>query len=342
MTHSKMITLAFLVGLGLGCDTDDSSGTSDDTDATAATDAPMATDASPVDTGPSDVPVVDIPEPPDGPTYATCYPHILTHFGIDYDLLGAKVGEHCLGTDHQDIDAIDRVVFLGDSITAGGGTSGSNAYAERLTVMLKERFGDDLQVDDCSQGGAVNSSLMGSQIPNCFPGVEPKRTLVILTSGGNDLVQLAFQKPTFAAARPGIDVFVGQLRTALAFFADAERFPTGAHVVFANIYEFTDGTGMMDSCEFAAFAGLTGMWDDGVQIYAYTETEYMKAAIEYGADVLFLEEMFCGHGHNAADPEGPCFGFHDDSELWIATDCIHPNRAGHAAIADGFFAVVSE
>lgn len=342
------------LGLGLllvaGCDADSgSAGDVSNSDTTTVDvqvpDAdPGPADISGPDSAPDTTPNVtpDVLTPPDGPTYATCYPHVLTHIGIDYDVLGARVGAHCLGTNHQDITDIEKVVFLGDSITAGAGTSGSNAYAEKLAVKLKERFGDQLEVADCSQGGAVNGSLMSTQIPKCFPGVEPKRTLVIITSGGNDMVQLAFQKVTYAAARPSVDKFVGQLRTALAYLKDPQRFPAGSHVIYANVYEFTDGTGQMDSCEFAALAGLKGVWLDGLQAYAYMEMEYMRAAIEFGADMLFLEEMFCGHGHNAEDQSGPCFEVHETSELWIATDCIHPNREGHAAIADGFFAVVNE
>jgi hypothetical protein len=36
-----------------------------------------------------------------------------------YDTFGPEVPRHCMGTDHQDIADLDRVVFLGDSITTG-------------------------------------------------------------------------------------------------------------------------------------------------------------------------------------------------------------------------------
>ncbi|NJK32083.1 MAG: hypothetical protein HC927_06510 [Deltaproteobacteria bacterium] len=39
--------------------------------------------------------------------------------GPDYTGLDVIVGSHCLGTNHQDITDIERVVFLGDSVTVG-------------------------------------------------------------------------------------------------------------------------------------------------------------------------------------------------------------------------------
>ena len=39
--------------------------------------------------------------------------------GPNYDQFGPQVGSHCLGTNHQDIDKVERVVFLGDSVTVG-------------------------------------------------------------------------------------------------------------------------------------------------------------------------------------------------------------------------------
>ncbi len=39
--------------------------------------------------------------------------------GPDYDVFSPTVGAHCMGTDHQDITGVERVVFLGDSVTVG-------------------------------------------------------------------------------------------------------------------------------------------------------------------------------------------------------------------------------
>lgn len=275
--------------------------------------------------------------PPGGP-YEACFPAFVNEVGVDFDSLGLPVAGECQGTIQQDFENIERVVFLGDSITNGTGGGNGGAYRDLLAARLTERY-PGVVIDDCSVGGAVNADLLGNQIPDCFRTPEERKTLVIFTSGGNDVVQLALRKATLAEATPAIDGFVTSLRNALTFLADPANTPGGVRVVFANVYEFTDATGLMSSCPVAAFVGLTGTWADGVAAYAYLEEQYAQAARDFGFDVMFLEENFCGHGYNRNDPSGPCADRAGD--LWIGPDCIHPTPAGHAAIADLFWALIS-
>ncbi len=271
--------------------------------------------------------------------YAACYPEFPESVGVDIDPLGVTVGDHCLGTAHQDFDGIERVVFLGDSITAGAGGAGGNAYRDLLTTWLQDTY-PDVVVDDCSRGGAVNGDLLDSQIPSCFAEPESRRTLVVFTSGGNDVVGLAFEKAPLDQAAPVIDGIVDELRDALAWLTDPANTPGGVRIVYANVYEFTDATGVMDSCPLAGLAGLTGTWEDGVAAYARLETGYAQAALDFGVDVMFLEELFCGHGYARDNPDSPC---HERAgDLWIGPDCIHPNVAGHAAIADAFQTIIAD
>ena len=58
---------------------------------------------------------------PDATIRENCFPGLgddALRFPV-YDDLGVVAGRHCSGTDHQDIQDIEKVVFLGDSITAG-------------------------------------------------------------------------------------------------------------------------------------------------------------------------------------------------------------------------------
>ena len=65
--------------------------------------------------------------PPDaavmpGPTVRGCFESQYlneTDFGPDYDQFEPIVGSHCLGTNHQNIEDVERVVFIGDSVTVG-------------------------------------------------------------------------------------------------------------------------------------------------------------------------------------------------------------------------------
>jgi lysophospholipase L1-like esterase len=273
-------------------------------------------------------------------TYDQCYPELVSALGVNYSEQGATMGSHCQGTDQQEIAGVERVVFLGDSITAGSGASSTTNYRALLGEELTSQFGADIQVDNCSQGGAVNADLLDSQIPDCFPEPEQANTLVIITSGGNDIVRTAVNTPDFETGKTAVDALVADLEGALDFFANESNFPNGVSVIYANVYEYTDATGNLDSCRLAAVAGLSGQWDAGLKIYGYLESEYMRLAVERGFDMLFMEEMFCGHGWNRDDESGPCY--ENRGELWMSSDCIHPNEAGHAAIADGFMSIVSE
>ncbi len=274
--------------------------------------------------------------------YAACYPEFPESVGVDIDPLGVTVGDHCLGTAHQDFDGIERVVFLGDSITAGAGGAGGNAYRDLLTTWLQDTY-PDVVVDDCSRGGAVNGDLLDSQIPSCFAEPESRRTLVVFTSGGNDVVGLAFEKAPLDQAAPVIDGIVDELRDALAWLTDPANTPGGVRIVYANVYEFTDATGDVTSCPTAGLAGYGEAITDPAleEMVVWSMEQYMSIAVDTDSDMLFLLETFCGHGFNYDDPDGRCYRG-DEAELWFDLTCIHPNPTGHAKIAEMFKAVVDE
>src|SRR3972149_5478262 len=72
----------------------------------------------------------------------------------DYDQFRPVVGSHCAGTNHQDITDVERVVFLGDSITQGTPpTPASGYYRNLLAESLRARFGEGLQVDEGATWG---------------------------------------------------------------------------------------------------------------------------------------------------------------------------------------------
>src|SRR5262245_61415553 len=75
--------------------------------------------------------------------------------GPNYDQFHPVVGSHCAGTNHQDITGIEKVVFLGDSITEGTPpTLFWDYYRERLAAKLRMQFGAGIEVTECSAWGA--------------------------------------------------------------------------------------------------------------------------------------------------------------------------------------------
>lgn len=233
---------------------------------------------------------------------------------------------------------------------------------------------------NCSKWGARTDDFLagGRQIPECFPeGGSGQRTLIIFTMGGNDISKItedgghASPEEVAAGYPHEWDLAyrtIAYLEEAVAWLKDPTRFPNGSWVVFANPYEFTDGTGKTDSCspQFVldipgigkvdlsqfdiSLASLAGMkeWEKPevlADIVIWILEQYMRIAVEYQADMIFLLEHFCGHGYVAtgpkADPENRCYEG-PDAELYFDVTCVHPSAAGHSAMYRMFRAEVEE
>jgi len=291
------------------------------------------------------------PDPwdPDATIRENCFPGIGdSGLGFpEYDALGVVPGRHCSGTDHQDIDGVEKVVFLGDSITAGTPpTMPEDVYRSVLTRSLQARFGEDIEVADCSEFGARTDDYLPTQIPDCFEDVQDKRTLVISTMGGNDTFAAAtevMESGDLEAATAVLERAVGYQRDAMWWFRDNEdlMFPSGVFVITGNVYEFTDGTGDMSSCPLASNLGFGGAIPEIRDAYVYINEAFLEISVETGTDSIFMLEQFCGHGFRADDPDNECYRG-PDAGTWFDPTCIHPNTEGHAAIAQMFLDVVTE
>ena len=264
-----------------------------------------------------------------------------------YENFGLNPGHHCQGSDHQNITGVEKLVFLGDSITAGTPpTPADEIWRARFTEAMKARFGDGLEVADCSEFGARTDDYLPDQIPRCFPGPEPKRTLIVSTMGGNDLFAAA-QAFTggrgLEAALAVLDRAVDYQREALRSLreTEAERFPAGLFVITSNVYEFTDTTGNLSACPLADQLGFGGQAREVTFATGYVNARFAEVAVETGTDLVFMGEAFCGHGFQAEDPSLPCYRG-AGAEPYFDLTCIHPTPAGHAALSDMFTAVVDE
>jgi len=283
-----------------------------------------------------------------GLTASKCWEHksCPTCVGPDYDQFNPIIGSHCMGTNHQDIAGIEKVVFLGDSVTVGTPPTYSKGYRFTLGKMLQDKFGQ-IENKSCAEWGARTDDLLkpsNQQIINCFPNLpEQKRTLVVMTVGGNDM--FAWQKKNAEGATVEeimvmVETAITDLRDAIAWLLDPSRFPNGIYIMFGNNYEYSDGTGDLLSCPTARLAGVTENWPEGAGPVIYFNEQYMKAAVDFKIDMIFMLENFCGHGFHYDDPTTQCY--EPGAELWFDITCIHPNPTGHEVIANMFMAVVNE
>ena len=279
-----------------------------------------------------------------------CFPEIYdpSSRGPDYDQYAPRIASHCLGTDHQDITGIEKIVFLGDSVTQGTPpTPIRERYRMVLGDALEAEFGE-IETANCAAWGARTDDLLmppHQQIHECFGAVEEKRTLVVMTIGGNDIAAVTKRGAEGAPieqTRPMVEAFVQHMRDAVHYLVDdPARFPNGVFVVFGNMYEFTDGTGDVTSCPAAGLAGFDEPWPDAEELVIWANEQFMQIAVETGTDMIFMLEHFCGHGFNYDDPTNRCYRG-PSAERWFDLTCIHPNAIGHAEIARMFQSVVRE
>ena len=309
--------------------------------------------------------------------YERCFAHLTDQAPTDapapdYEQFDPIIASHCAGTNHQDIRDIERVVFIGDSVTVGTPpTETQDYYRTRLAHTLAGEFGlatgwdhfawENVDVfsgttinrtsgdfASCAEWGARADDLMrdGDQLEDCFPTSERnKRTLVVMTVGGNDLNSLTqgfMEGKSDEELWEETQEFMGLMRQSVEWLKDPERFPAGVDVIFSNLYEFTDGTGDVTSCPTAGLAGYGEAVSNPAlaEMVVWSMEQYMSIAVDTQSDMLFLLETFCGHGFNRDNPEARCYS--PGNELWFDLTCIHPNPAGHAAIADMFADVVAE
>ena len=306
--------------------------------------------------------------------FEACYEGVFVNGfpGINYDGLDLPIGSHCLGTNIQDIDDVERVVFLGDSVTVGTPPTGiGDYYRNILADALADRFalsfgsnkglwqapdvfnGTSVVMESgdfasCAKWGARTDDLLaGNQIEDCYPeNTRDLTTLTIITMGGNDLAKIA--QETGAGAKTSVawdlaESAVDHMRESTYWLKDPQNFPNGHHVVFANVYEFTDGTGLVESCNLSGLAGFDPIdsLGDALLVIGWIEDQYARIAQETGSDFIFMFEEFLGHGYLHDDPEAA--GYRGPgNENWFDLTCIHPTPTGHGVIADMFLATVAE
>lgn len=265
----------------------------------------------------------------------------------NYKQFNPTVGSHCLGTNHQDIQGVEQIVYVGDSITAGTPpTEESRFFRNTTTAALQKKFGN-IPVKNCSKWGARADDLLlkpHEQLPTCLPeDTIDKRTLILFTIGGNDaqaIAKKAQDGASLAEQLKEVEKTLQLLRDAVIWAKDPKRFPKGSFVIFGNVYEYTDGTGDVTSCPAAKAVGLTKPWADGRQIMLTLNEGFMKVAVESRSDMLFMLEEFCGHGFHYDDPKTQCY--QPGAQPWFDFTCIHPNPDGHDQITRMMMNVVNE
>jgi lysophospholipase L1-like esterase len=235
------------------------------------------------------------------------------------------------------------LVGIGDSVTAGFGASRGKSYFDRLVVNPPDEFAE-LQGVSLSRVlpnlETLNISLSGSNslqhldhIRDRLP-VQPADQfgLVVMTTGGNDLIHWYGQRPpqegamygaTLDQAQPWIDSYGQQLDT--LFEQIRGRFPGGCLIFVADIYDPSDGAGDPESVWLPA-------WRDCLPILtAYNAKLREIAANHPEVRVVPVHDAFLGHGIHCRKfwrakfrPADPHYWYHENIE--------DPNDRGYDAL----------
>ena len=245
-----------------------------------------------------------------------------------------------------DLGKLTLVVNLGDSIAAGHGMPQGSAYIDLLMQNDDATFpafkGKDLntrypgiKLSDRAVGGSTSSNLP-TQTAKAASNPSGD-TLVIISIGGNDVMfnYMALLDPN--EARKMAASVQGNITKALARFADKKLYGGKVTVLLYSVYEFTDGAGTVPNdapvdkyCGMIKLLGpIAGKKAMGnIVVYNQEMAKYIKANNLLMGD---LYAAFLGHGFNHGDKSSVHYNAADPT-LWFSSDCIHPNKAGHAGI----------
>ena len=236
-----------------------------------------------------------------------------------------------------------ELLGIGDSVTRGlGADRRSHSYFNRLRNNPDDEF-DDMRGKCLS---AVlpnlthhNVAVSGSTSPEHADAIERLTVrpddvfgLVVMTSGGNDLIHSYGRRPPREAAMYGATIvqaepWIRRFETRLdRMIRDiGSRFPGGCEIYLGDIYDPTDGVGDAPSI-------FLPDWPDGLAIHRrYNETIHRVADANDHVHVVPLYETFLGHGSH-------CRQFYrshyhaDDPHYWFYDNIEDPNDRGYDAI----------
>jgi lysophospholipase L1-like esterase len=236
------------------------------------------------------------------------------------------------------------LVGIGDSVTAGLGSSRGKSYFQRLCENPPDEFAD-MQGRSLARVlpnmRALNIAVSGSTSLNHVDHIRsrlPKQDadvfgLVVMTTGGNDLIHWygrsapregAMYGATLTQAQPWIANYERRLES---MFSQIEsRFPGGCAIFVADIYDPSDGLGDPES------TWALPAWPDCLAIHrAYNAALARVAAKHPVVHVVPVHDAFLGHGihcrqfwrrnYDSADPH-----------YWYYENIEDPNDRGYDAL----------
>lgn len=235
------------------------------------------------------------------------------------------------------------VVGIGDSVTAGFGARRGYAYFDRIVANPSDEFEEmkgkclqrvltHLQFTNLAVSGSTSGEHVAHQLPRLTSASSNTVALILMTTGGNDLIHNYGRTPpreeamygaSWDQAAPWVTNFSQRLEKIVEQLK--ARFPAGCHIFIANIFDPTDGVGDIKR------AGLPP-WPDGLKLLTAYNDVIRKCAEHYPfVHVVDVHGAFLGHGIHCTQ----FWSAHYDSKdphYWYYVNLEDPNERGYDAI----------
>lgn len=181
-----------------------------------------------------------------------------------------------------------------------------------------------------------SSQHLNIQLPQLAIQPRDVRGIVVLTTGGNDVIHDYGRSTPRDGALYGCTYqqgkeWVESFRRRLDALLDGvyKRFPGGCEIFLANIYDPTDGVGDIENAPLPI--PLPG-WPAGLKVLALFNEHLSQAAQERSyVHLVDIHGMFLGHGIHHRDRGNPYYRKKDPS-YWYYLNLEDPNNRGYDAI----------
>lgn len=254
-------------------------------------------------------------------------------------------GPSILKKPFQEIWSEKKIVFvgLGDSITTGYGAPLKHRYFSLLQsnddVQYPDMTGCDLthvlpnlEAYNYSENFTITQDHLDRQLPRLSVQPVDVEGIVVITSGGNDLIHNYGLSPPKDGAMYGCTyeqavVWTENIKRRIQKLLDGviETFPGGCEIFLANIYDPTDGVGDPQIVGFPR-------WPDAVKILSLTNQKIAELCDSYkNVHLVDIHSEFLGHGIHCTE----CWRKHyrkDDPHHWYYHNLEDPNPRGYDAI----------
>jgi lysophospholipase L1-like esterase len=231
-------------------------------------------------------------------------------------------------------------VGLGDSVTAGFGARKGYSYFDRLVQNPMDEFQDmkgiclgkffpKLAFTNLAISGSTSIELLEQELPHLAQADSNTLGIVVITTGGNDLIhnygrtpprEQAMYGATLDEAKPWINDFEQRIESMVQQIES--RFPGGCQIYLANIYDLTDGIGDTTRVRLPA-------WKDAERILnAYNDVISRSAQKHLNVHVVDIHAAFLGHGIHCTQFWRADYNWHDP-HYWFYDNLEDPNERGY-------------